>query len=110
MSKTLEASSAVDKERQNNVRRWAERLGYRLHRNPGRMLHSNDFRCYQLEDVYSTTVTFGVDYNLNLLDVEAILQDEERYLHDLERRLRAKQSGGSHSLTANNPEKECAPR
>jgi len=94
MSQTLDPSSPANKQRQNNVRRWADRLGYRLHRNPGRMLHRNAFRCYQLEDVYSTTVTFGVDYNLNLHDVEAILQDEERILRDLERRLRSKQSGG----------------
>ena len=88
MSQTLDPSSPANKQRQNNVRRWADRLGYRLHRDPGKMLQSNDFRCYQLEDVYSTTVTFGVDYDLSLHDVEAILQDEERSLDDLERRVR----------------------
>ena len=76
MSQTLDPSSPANKQRQNNVRGWADRLGYRLHRDPGKMLQSNDFRCYQLEDVYSTTVTFGVDYDLSLHDVEAILQDE----------------------------------
>ena len=88
MSQTLDPSSPANKQRQNNVRRWADRLGYRLHRDPGKMLQINDFRCYQLEDVYSTTVTFGVDYDLSLHDVEAILQDEERSLDDLERRVR----------------------
>jgi hypothetical protein len=56
------------------------------------MLHTNDSEWYQLEDVYSTTVTFGVDYDLSLSDVETILQAQEHYLYDLERKLRLKQS------------------
>ena len=94
MSRPLDPSSPTNKERQNDVRRWAERLGYRLHRNAGKMLRGNNFRCYKLQDVYSSTVTFGVDWDLSLRDVEEILGDEERYLDDLERRVRAKQLGG----------------
>jgi hypothetical protein len=83
MSWILDPASPVNRLRQNRVRRWADRLGYRLNRSPARMLHTNDLGWYQLEDVYSTTVPFGVDYDLSLNDVETILQDQERYLYGL---------------------------
>jgi len=92
MSETLHPALPVNKLRQNRVRQWADRLGYRLNRSPARMLHTDDLGWYQLEDVYSTTMPFGVDYDLSLNEVETILQDQERYLHDLERKLRLKQS------------------
>ena len=34
----------------------------------------------------------SINYDLSLNEVETILQDQERYLHDLERKLRLKQS------------------
>jgi hypothetical protein len=95
MSQTADPASPVDKLRQNRLRRWADRLGYRLNRSPARMLHADDLGWYQLEDVYSTTVACGIDYDLDLSDVETILQAQERYLCDLEQKLRLKQSARS---------------
>jgi hypothetical protein len=95
MSRILDPASPVNRLRQNRVRRWADRLGYRLNRSPARMLHADDLGWYQLEDVYSTTVACGIDYDLDLSDVETILQAQERYLCDLEQKLRLKQSARS---------------
>ncbi len=65
------------------------------------MLRSNEFRWYQLEDVYANTVALGVDYDLSWNDVEVFLQDKERYLHHLECRLRAKQTSAHLQRKAN---------
>jgi hypothetical protein len=67
-----------DKVRENRLRRWAIRLGYRVCKSRARLWHSNDHLLYQLVDPYRNTVVNGANFDLTLDDVEWYLTEAER--------------------------------
>jgi hypothetical protein len=71
---------AVDKVRENRVRRWAQRLGHSVEKSRARMIHIDDLGAYRLLDDRNTVVE-GVKF-------DATLDDIERYLRLVEAALR----------------------
>ncbi len=72
------------KVRENKVRRWAKRLGYRVEKSRARALHINNRGLYQLIDDRNTVVE-GVDYDASLDQIEYALQKEEDRLRGTRR-------------------------
>jgi hypothetical protein len=69
-----------EKVRENRLRRWAKRLGYRMERSRARKLHSNDFGEWMLVDAYTNTVVCGGRYDASLDGIEEQLSETQAAL------------------------------
>jgi hypothetical protein len=64
---------AIDKTRENRLRRLAVRKGYRLCKSRARIIHFNNQGLYQLLHAHQNWVIAGANYDWTLDDVEAWL-------------------------------------
>lgn len=70
--------SIAYKVRENRARRWAGRLGYRLHRSKVKRVHADDFGQYRL--ALGDAIVIGARNDADLARIEAYLAEAERAL------------------------------
>ena len=66
-----------EKVKVNYLRRWAKRLGLRLHKSRAKKISIDILGGYRLVDIYSNNVVGGEKYDCEINDVEKLLKEYE---------------------------------
>jgi hypothetical protein len=82
----METETMHPKSRENRLRRWAGRIGYRIEHSRARSIQSNNFGDFRLLDIGTNTVVCGARYDATIDEVEECLAARQA---ELDRQARA---------------------